>query len=251
MKRLIIFLAAFGVLAGFTGITGQSLLFSDSETAGVQSVARFPGSHNPVWNLRATKPLIIGGYGDNFNYDGSRVRELKGEAIAELNTEKNTGKMEVVLNGTINPEKGKFYTGEIQIVYRIASEGPPFWEGGVADFVLLHGNTKQGPPVMPKVRAFVAAWGEADVYVDGKLIYEGLDGHMMYTERTRDVATRAIYSRDSSGFYSPKDPANFSIADPNGREIHFVVHSNNMDKGNFPPHNVWIHLNFEEVREVI
>jgi len=155
--------------------------------------------------------------------------------------------MVVTVRGTINPEKNKIYTGEIKIVYSIAEEGPAFWEGGVADFVYLHGDTGQGPPVMPKVRTFLGAWGLADLYVNGELVYKGLDGHMMYTERSRDPKTRAIYNRDRSGFYSPMDPTNFSIAIPEEKELHFVAHSTEADSENFPPHSVWIHLNFEEV----
>jgi hypothetical protein len=158
--------------------------------------------------------------------------------------------MFVKVKGTINPAKGKTYTGDITIHYSIAKGGPAFREGGVADFIYLHGDTRQGPPVMPNVRAFLAAWGTADVYINGDLVYKGLDGHMMYTERSRDPNTKAIYNRDRSGFYSHKDPANGSIVDPNGRELHFVAHSMQKDMGNFPPHTVWIHLNFGNVSDL-
>jgi len=192
----------------------------------------------------------VGGYGDNFSYSGTRVTPLTGEVRVLLNAQRNTGTMIVTVHGTINPEKGKRYTGEIKIVYTIAKKGPAFWESGVADFIYLHGNTKQGPPVMPKLRAFLAAWGSADVYVDGKVVYRGLDGHMMYTERTRDPKTKAIYNRNRTGFYSPKNPTNASIAVPEEKELHFVVHSTVADKGNFPPHSVWIHPNFQDVADL-
>jgi hypothetical protein len=212
-----------------------------------KEVIEFEGEHPPLWYLKAKKPYLIGGYGDNFNYDGSRVTPLLGKAKVILDVVKDTGTIVVSLTGTINPEKGKTYTGKIKIYYRIATKGPAFWEGGVADFIYLHGDTKQGPPVMPKTRTFLGVWGYADVYVNGELVYEGLDGHVMYTERTRDTATKAIYNKDKSGFYSHKDPANSSIAAPNETEIHFVAHSMDADKENFPPHSVWIHLNFEKV----
>jgi hypothetical protein len=159
-----------------------------------KEVIEFEGEHPPLWHLKAKKPFLIGGYGDNFNYDGSRVTPLLGKAKVILDSVKETGTIAVSLTGTINPEKGKTYTGKIKIYYRIATKGPAFWEGGVADFIYLHGDTKQGPPVMPKTRTFLGVWGYADVYVNGELVYEGLDGHVMYTERTRDTATKAIYS---------------------------------------------------------
>lgn len=228
-------------------ILSASSLSADEPAQTGSEVLGFVGEHDSVWYLKATNPLLIGGYGDNFSYDGSRVVPLKGSAEVVLDAKRNTGDMSVTIQGTIKPEKGKVYTGEIKLVYSIAEEGPAFWEGGVADFVYLHGDTGQGPPVMPKVRTFLGAWGLADVYVNGELVYEGLDGHMMYTERSRDPETRAIYNRDRTGFYSPKDPANYSIAGPLDKEIHFVAHDTVADPQNFPPHSVWIHLNFEEV----
>ncbi|MHC4182845.1 MAG: hypothetical protein ACYSR0_05800 [Planctomycetota bacterium] len=213
-------------------------------------VIRFKGEHEPLWYLEASRPLLIGGYGDNFNYDGSRVVPLIGKAKVLLDVQRDSGTMFVSFMGTINPEKGKSYTGKIKLYYTLDNEGPAFWEGGVADFIYLHGGTKQGPPVMPKIRSFLAAWGYADVYVNGELVYKDLDGHMMYTERSRDTKTKAIYNKTRTGFYSHKDPSNASIAAPDERELHFVAHSMEKDKGNFPPHTVWIHLNFEKVEDL-
>jgi hypothetical protein len=210
----------------------------------------FEGRHRDVWKLEASSGLLIGGYGDNFNYDGSKVVPIEGTAAVELNARKNTGLMEVNFAGTITPEKGKTYTGDIRILYEEFDEGSEFWEGGVADFVWLHGDTGQEAPVMPRVRAYLSTWGPADIYVNGELIYEDLVGHMMYTEGSRDKESFAIYNADRSGFYSPKDSANGSIAHPDETEIHFVAHTVEPDDGNFPPHTVWLHLNFRDVKEL-
>jgi hypothetical protein len=223
------------------------LLTLPTITHAEEDVLRFDGMHSPVWHLKAKKPLLIGGYGDNFNYDGSNVIPMFGKAKVILDADKDVGTMVIKVTGTINPEKGKTFTGEIKIFYSVTKGGPPFKENGVADFIFMHGDTKQGPPVMPKVRTFLAAWGNADVYVNGELVYKDLDGHMMYTERSRDMQTRAIYNKDRTGYYSHKSPSDFSIAAPNEREIHFVAHSMEKDGGNFPPNTVWVHLNFANV----
>ncbi len=214
------------------------------------SVSSFMGMHDSLWTLKATSPFLIGGYGDNFNYDGSNVSPMFGKAMVKLDAERDTGTMVVTLKGTINPQKGKSYTGDIKIYYKIDKGGPDYKEEGVADFIYLHGDTKQGPPLMPKLRTYLAAWGSTDVYVNDKLVYQNLDGHMMLTERSRDTKTRAIYNKDKSGFYSPNDPTNASIADPDSQELHFVAHSKQADKKNFPPHTVWIHINFEDVTDI-
>ena len=213
-------------------------------------VLGFEGVHSPVWYLKGTRPFLIGGYGDNFSHDGSRVVPLIGKAKVALDTDRNTGTASFTIYGTINPEKSKTYTGEITLYYRVGKGGPAFQEGGVADFIYLHGDTKQDAPVMPKSRTFLASWGQADVYINGNLVYPKLMAHIMFTERARDPKTQAIYNKDRSDFYSPKTPADGSIVDPNGRELHFVAHSMKEDKGNFPPHTVWLHVNFERAVEL-
>lgn len=225
-----------------------SSLAHEKSVKGEDSLS-FEGSHSPIWHLKAKRPFLIGGYGDNFNYDGSRVTPLLGKAKIILDSVKDTGTMVVYVKGTINPEKGKTYTGDIKMYYTITTGGPAFREGGVDDFIYMHGDTKQGPPVMPRVRAYLASWGAADVYVNDELVYKGLDGHMMYTERSRDRSSKAIYNKDRSGFYSHKEPGNFSIAAPHENELHFVAHSMEKDTGNFSPNTVWIHLNFEQVKD--
>ncbi len=229
-------------------ITATGALFAEGSKEKVDYMT-FSGSHSDIWKLEARKPLLIGGYGDNFSYSGEKVQPGEGSATVNLDAETNTGTMEVNFRGTINPELDKTYSGDIRIVYSTFIEGSDFWEGGVADFVYLHGDTKQEAPVMPKVKTFLATWGPADIYVNGKLIYENLIGHMMYTEGSRDRETFAVYNRDGTGFYSPMAPGDFSIANPDRKELHFVAHTSVEDTGNFPPHTVWLHLNFQEVED--
>jgi hypothetical protein len=213
------------------------------------SVLGFEGQHRPVWRLQGGNPFLIGGYGDNFSHDGSSVTPLIGKAKVVLDAEKNTGTARFTVFGTVNPEKGKTYTGEITLHYRVGSGGPAFQEGGVADFVYLHGDTGQDAPVMPKIRTFLGSWGSADVFINGELVYPNLMAHIMYTERGRDPVTQTVHKGDGKSIYDPKTPADGSVVDPNGRELHFVAHNMKEDKGNFPPHKVWIHLNFESVRD--
>lgn len=207
------------------------------------------GSHADEWMLTATDPLLIGGYGDNFVYNGENVQALTGKAVVDVNAETNTGLIVATFQGTITPEAGKSYTGTIRLEYTKFMEGSDFWEGGIADFIYLHGGTGQEAPVMPKLKTLLASWGPVSIFVDDVLIYEDLVGHMMYTEGSRNRETYAIYNSDKSGFYSPKDPTNGSVAHPELMELHFVAHSVEPDTGNFPPHTVWIHLNYINVSE--
>ncbi len=247
LKKLILVLVTIIFIQACTTSKDTSLtkVVENEET----SYMTIDGKHGNKWMLTASKPLLIGGYGDNFVYNGEKVQALTGTATVDVNAATNTGKMVAEFYGTITPEAGKTFTGNIKLEYNKFLEGSDFWEGGIADFVYLHGATKQEAPVMPKVKTPLASWGPVNVYVDDKLIYEKLVGHMMYTEASRDKETYAIYNSDRSGFYSPKDPTNGSIAHPDQMELHFVAHTTDPDSGNFPPHTVWIHLNYIVVSE--
>ena len=103
---------------------------------------------------------------------------------------------------------------------------------------------------MPTLRAFFASWSSLKVFVDDELVYDDdvMEGHIMYTERVRDEATRAIYADAArTSFYSPMNPSVSVIADPDATELHFVAHTIIPDENNFPPHTVWFHLNFRNV----
>jgi hypothetical protein len=230
-----------GVMMAVAGVQAQTVFEFDPEY-------EYRGQ-NPTWFLEASDPLLIGGYGDNFSYDGTKVASLTGDADLLVDVDNNFGIGIVSVRGQIQPEKGKTYSGLIKMVYRFGAEGdfPAFAEGGVVDYIYLHGDSGNGPPVMPKVRAFVAAWGPVDIYVNGELVYNNLDGHIMYTEQVRDPETRAIYTKDMKGFYNPADPGNAYIAGRDRRALHFTANSVEEDPGNFPPQKVWIHLNFQTV----
>jgi hypothetical protein len=214
-----------------------------------QSYQEFEGDHSARWEFVATDGLLIGGYGDNFDYDGNEVKPVGGVGIVDVNARTNRGRMTATFYGTIEPEQGESYTGEIRLVYDDFSGGPAFMEGGIADFVYLHGATGQEAPVMPRLRSYLASWGDVDIYVDGELIYEDLVGHTMLTEGARDRRTYAIYDSSGEEFYSPRNPSDSSIANPNTRAMHFVAHTTRSDSNNFPPHTVWVHLNFQTVAE--
>ncbi len=60
--------------------------------------------------------------------------------------------------------------------------------GGVGVNALQHGATGIGTPLMPQLMAFVAFWGEADLYVNGELQNGGDQKrfvHFMLSERVR------------------------------------------------------------------
>ncbi|MCK4356247.1 hypothetical protein KAW44_04120 [Candidatus Bipolaricaulota bacterium] len=205
------------------------------------------------WVLKAQNALVIGGYGDNFNYTGENVRPLIGTAVVNVDSASNAGSVIAVFSttpesGSIHIAKDECLDGEVKIVMSVFQGEVPFMDGGIAEFLWIHGDTSQGPPVMPRQFSFLAGWGLLDIYVNGELLYEKLDGHFMYTEQARrstDEGYRVM--RDDGTIYNPMLADKTRFTDPANGELHIVAHSTVADPDNFPPQSHWIHLNFADV----
>jgi hypothetical protein len=138
-----------------------------------------------TWKMRGSQGLIVGRYTDNFDYQGTRTVPIGGGFTLKVNSAADTGVVTAYGYGTFTPEYDVHLTGWLTIVMDTWIEMAPFMDGGIAEDVILHGDTGQGPSVMPTIWSGLAGWGEADVYVNGSLVYEDLDGHFMYTEKAR------------------------------------------------------------------
>jgi len=214
------------------------------------------GAHNSSpsdWSMKAQNALIIGGYSDNFDYSGESVRPLVGTAAVDVDSAANWGT--VIANvrttsesGPIRFSKDESIAGDITIVMSDFSEEAPYMEGGIAEYLWLHGDTGQGTPVMPRQFTFLAGWGRVDMYVNGELLYPGLEGHFMYTEQARRGAEEGYRVMRSDGtLYTPSLVDKTRFTNPSGGELHIVVHSPLPDEGNFPQQSQWMHLNFADV----
>ena len=230
-----------------------------SSTWGVESTQAQSGVFETAhqWTLKSARPVIIGGYGDNFNYDGSNVRPLHGTAALDLDVTNKTGSVTATIMTTsesgplfvassttvengITKETHEYLSGTIELVMDISANAR------FEEFTWLHGDTGVEAPVMPELFNFLAGWAPIDVIVNGELAYENLVGHFMYSEQARrdDFTIR----RDDGTIYGgppTADKTRFVV--PDGREFHLVSHTVDPDPGNFPPHTHWIHLVFFDV----
>lgn len=197
------------------------------------------------WELTADNGFIIGGYGDNFAYDGTNVRLIQGSSQLSLNTDTNEGTIEANIvttdeSGPIVMAKDTPLTGNIRLVMKVGQEGTRFME-----FKDLHGDTGNEAPVMPDLFNYLAGWGPTDVYVDGELVYENLGGHIMFSQKARRTDGTI---RNGDQIYSPMlEDKKTGFVDADALEFHFVAHTTEPDSDNFPPHTVWIHLVFQDV----
>ena len=199
----------------------------------------------------AELPLIIGDVSDPFQYDGQHVRELNGTAsldvdpvlnegtlIAELETTEASGPIVISatqqLEGTIRVVMDEFYGVEL------------FKDGGIAEELLLHGVTGIMTAVMPEMSAEVVGWGLLDIYLDGELLYEDLEGYFMVTDlvRRRFDASFEIRRSTDDVIYSPglEDKTGFTAA--TDQELHIWA-------SGFREGDVALHLNLLIEQEIV
>ena len=109
---------------------------------------------------------------------------------------------------------------------------------------MINGDIAGGDPNLPQTHALLAGKGAFDVYVDGKLTYENLQGEWSLADAVRQ-SDGSI--RQSGLVYSPllRDKAGFS--DPERTEFTLLLHSGESDENNKPPYSVVLHIVFSDV----
>lgn len=201
-----------------------------------------------AWHIRATGARIVGGYGDNFAYDGQNVRPLEGSAEARIDPATGKGKVTVKVrtteaSGPIRFSKDTEWSGEIRIVQRLDTQKMD--EARIATDVFLHGDTGNEAPVMPKVYNYFATWGPSKIMVNGEEAVPMIGSHTMFTEQARGPDGKI--QRGSTVYHPMKVQDKTGFTDPDELEFHYVAHTTEPDEGNFPPHTAWIHLHFSDV----
>ncbi len=201
-----------------------------------------------VWKIQATGARIIGGYGNNFAYNGENVRALKGSATMTVDRERGTARLEIDLettpaSGAIRFSAEKSWTGKIQIVQNI--DTGKMKKARIAQEIFLHGDTGNEAPVMPTIYNYFATWGPSSIRVNGEEVIAMIGSHTMFSERARGPDGKI--ARASGEVYSPMSQDKSGFTDGARTEFHFVAHTTKPDAKNFPPHSGWIHLHFSDV----
>ena len=243
--------------AGVLALVGAAAAFgpldttadTTAATADAAAEATTEASHH--WHIRATGARIIGGYGDNFAYDGQNVRPLEGSAEAKIDPATGKGKVTVRLrtteaSGPIHFAEDTKWEGEIEIVQRLDTE--KMGKARIAQDIFLHGDTGNEAPVMPKVYNYFATWGPSKITVNGEEAVPMIGSHTMFSEQARGPDGKI--QKGGTVYHPMKVEDKTGFTDPGETEFHFVAHTSETDRDNFPPHSAWIHLHFSDVEVV-
>lgn len=222
------------------------------------------------FHVRGTGPQIIGQYPDSFSYDGSQVRPQdwgffeihfdaeadQGLAISRFHVAEHALDAETTIEDAV-----------VTVVYPLfgmpdESTMPAYWEGGIADYLDLHGDSGNEAPVLPTLFNNFGSWGPSLVFVDGEQ-YMGdeefmgeentrglITGHTMWSEMVRNPETGEVFASDEETYFNPAEPGNGSVFSEDMELLHVVAHTDARDTENFPPFTMFLHVNFHDVEEV-
>ena len=150
MQRFMALGAAGAALALAIGTTASEQIGSQPAHPGEAPAAE----QESGWHIRASGVRIIGGYGDNFAYDGENVRPARGTAEMRLDPASGQGKLVIELetteeSGPVHYARDTKWDGEIRIVQTIDTNEMD--AARIATETFLHGDTGNEAPVMPRI----------------------------------------------------------------------------------------------------
>ena len=201
-----------------------------------------------LWQVTASEPYIVGGFTDQFDFEGDMILPSSGTLSMTVDADNDSGLIVATFEGVIRPSATitEVYTGTFRIEHDDFSAGtgrPAFKEGGIADFVDMHGNSGNEFPLYPEIVAYIGTWGTADLYLDDELLFENLGIHIMYSDGVRHE-DHFVRRADGSCCFSQAAPGDSSL-DPDEQEISIWL---------FPRDSIyetltdfWINIYFNEV----
>lgn len=197
---------------------------------------------------------------DSFVYDGEGSDPIEGQLIMEVDPISDTG----IVQASWTDEHGDWVYTQTRFVHPEHPSGvrlggsqgdiESILNEGLTHNVYLHGDTQAGMPVLPTLFTFIAAWGPADVTLNGEAFVNPYElpspqwlGHVMVSEGVRQddgtVRTR------SGEIYRPMLDGADGAVEKEDLEVHLVFHDERFPRtGNKPDlFSFFYHLVFEDL----
>jgi formylglycine-generating enzyme required for sulfatase activity len=203
-----------------------------------------PKSKN--WVLDATDGFAMGNSIDRFSYDGKVLNPMQGGIHYDVNADDDTGQVEVDLTGTLSYQQGVSKTGHWKIVQKSFSNDQPFFQGGVAQDVEMHGDSGQEAPFYPTMTGKLATWGTADLYLDDKLLFSDLGIHTMYIQGLRDDQHQILKGK-AECCYSTQDSSNGYVNNATEQVVVLLFTPGLYTVSAPSPEAVWIEVYFDKI----
>jgi eukaryotic-like serine/threonine-protein kinase len=199
------------------------------------------------WVIEATGGFVMGSPTARFSYDGKTNAPIAGKIRFDVNAEDDTGDVTMELDGALTYKQGVTKTGRWKIVQKNYSSDQPFFQGGVATDVTMHGDSGQEAPFYPTMQGALATWGDADLYLDGELVESDLGIHTMYTKGVR-THQHEVVKGDKTCCYDPQNTTDGHI-DETKEQLIVLLFTKGMYTAGAPgPNTVWLEVYFTDVK---
>lgn len=209
---------------------------------------KVPGPSPPghILSYTGTNGYLIGGWGDNLQWDGLKVQPIEGKVTVKVDPEHNIGSLIADLSHvSINSEDRTYLDGDVRIEFTIFQGIEDFKNGGIATDVELFGNSGREGDFLPRTKASLAGWGTADVLLDGQTVYSKLAAFFMINDGIRHEDNSI--KLDDGTVYTPRFANKGGFSNPRQKEMTLMLQSNDGDKKNKPPVSVFIHVVFKDI----
>jgi serine/threonine protein kinase len=203
-----------------------------------------PDSKN--WILDAKNGFAAGTPLQRFSYNGQAVTPIDGSVHYDVNADSDTGTVTILVNGTLTYQDGMTRAGQWKIVQKSYSSDQPFYQGGIATNVEMHGDSGQEAPFYPKLAGMLATWGTADLYLNDQIVASDLGIHTMYTQGLRD-SQQQILNNTNTCCYDPATP-NDGFIDPSRDQVTVLLFTPGMYMPASPTKDaIWLELYFTKI----
>lgn len=197
------------------------------------------------WVLDATNGVVMGDAVNRFSYDGSEYSVLNGSVHMDVNPDTDKGVVSGEFTATITYQNGRQKTGTWRFVHDTFSNDRPFYQGGIAENVRMHGDTGNEGPYYPVLTSPLATWGSGKLLLDDVQIDGNLGFHVMYTDGLRNDKHQ-ILKNETECCYKSQDVTGGYI-DPTKKQLIVLMFTLNTYGSDAGSNAIWIELNFDHV----
>jgi|GEM_PF-834705 len=212
-----------------------------------ESPAGWTKPQSKDWIVDATNGFSVGSADTPFSYDGKQTTPIDGSVHFDVNADTHSGQVVTEVTGTLHYLAGQAKTGRWKIVQKTFSDDQPFFQGGVAVNVEMHGDSGQESPIYPRLTGMLATWGTADLYLDDQLFQSDLGTHTMLTPAIR-TDQHTILKDPSSCCYDPASPSDGYVNAAQSQITVLLFKKGLYGSTVNDPTALWIELSFTQVK---